>query len=162
MYHTGPMMQHHILLQSNNKEHNEMVLITDNKLIINNVSELFENVDNCWNTKYYTHHLLLLKSSKVLHYGAHPHPYPPPPTPTPIAGNTKGESITLLLTSCLTGLESAVWQLTIFVIICKTDKSKPVKQEVNGTVILSPLVFPAHGFQKLWQQVVLLKLINSN
>jgi hypothetical protein len=42
----------------------------------------------------------------------------------------------------LTGLESAVWQLTNFVFICKTDKSKPVKQEVNGTVILLPLVFP--------------------
>ncbi len=38
----------------------------------------------------------------------------------------------------LTGLESAVWLLTIFVFICKTDKSKPVKQEVNGTVILPP------------------------
>ncbi len=37
------------------------------------------------------------------------------------AGNTKGGSITVLLTSCLTGLESAVWQLTIFVFICKTD-----------------------------------------
>jgi hypothetical protein len=34
------------------------------------------------------------------------------------AGNTKGGSITVLLTSCLTGLESAVWQLTIFVFIC--------------------------------------------
>ncbi len=51
-------------------------------------------------------------------------------------------SITVLLTSCLTGLESAVWQLTIFVFICKTDYSKPVKQEVNGTMILPPLVFP--------------------
>ncbi len=30
------------------------------------------------------------------------------------AGNTKGEGITVPLTSCLTGLESAVWQLTIF------------------------------------------------
>jgi hypothetical protein len=39
-------------------------------------------------------------------------------------------------------LESAVWQLTIFIFICKTDKSKPVKHEVNGTVILPPLVFP--------------------
>ncbi len=39
-------------------------------------------------------------------------------------------------------MESAVWQLTIFVFICKTDQSKPVKQEVNGTVILPPLVFP--------------------
>ena len=26
--------------------------------------------------------------------------------------------------------------------ICKTDYSKPVKQEVSGTVILPPLVFP--------------------
>jgi hypothetical protein len=51
-------------------------------------------------------------------------------------GNTKGASITLLLTSCLTGLESAVWHLTIFVFIYKTGQSKQVKQEVNGTVIL--------------------------
>jgi hypothetical protein len=58
-------------------------------------------------------------------------------------GNTKGGSITVLLASCLTGLESAVWQLTIFVFICKTDQSKPIKQEVNGTVILPPFVFPA-------------------
>ncbi len=35
------------------------------------------------------------------------------------------------------------WQLTIFVFTCKTDQSKPVKQEVNSTVILPPLVFPA-------------------
>jgi hypothetical protein len=55
-------------------------------------------------------------------------------------GNTKG--ITVPLTSCLTGLESAVKQLTIFVLICKTDKSKPIKQEVNCTVKLPPLVFP--------------------
>jgi len=55
----------------------------------------------------------------------------------------QGILITVLLTSCLTGLESAVWQLTIFVFICKTDSSKPVKQEVNGTMILPPLVFPA-------------------
>jgi hypothetical protein len=26
------------------------------------------------------------------------------------------------------------------------DKSKPVKQEVNGTVILPPLVFPGRAF----------------
>jgi hypothetical protein len=57
------------------------------------------------------------------------------------SGNTKGGSITVPLTSCLTGLESAVWQLTIF-FICKTDYSKPVKQEANSTVILPPLVFP--------------------
>jgi hypothetical protein len=46
------------------------------------------------------------------------------------------------LTSYLTGLESAAWQLSIFVFICKIDWSKPVKQEVNGTVILPSLVFP--------------------
>ncbi len=37
------------------------------------------------------------------------------------------------------------WQF--FVFICKTGKSKQVKQEVNGTVILSPLVFPAYSHQ---------------
>ncbi len=37
------------------------------------------------------------------------------------SGNTKGGSITVLLASCLTGLESAVWQLIIFLFICKTD-----------------------------------------
>ncbi len=58
-----------------------------------------------------------------------------------LPGNTKRGSITVPLTSCWTGLESAVWQLTIFVFICKTDQSKPVKQEVNGTVMLPPLVF---------------------
>jgi hypothetical protein len=36
-------------------------------------------------------------------------------------GILKGGSITVPLTSCLTGLESAVGQLTIFVFICKTD-----------------------------------------
>jgi hypothetical protein len=38
-----------------------------------------------------------------------------------LSGNTKGGSINVSLTSCLTGLESAVWQLTIFVFICETD-----------------------------------------
>jgi hypothetical protein len=47
------------------------------------------------------------------------------------AGNTKGGSITVLLTFCLTFLESAVWQLKIFLFICNTDRSKPVKQEVK-------------------------------
>jgi hypothetical protein len=37
------------------------------------------------------------------------------------AGNTKEGSITMPFTSCLTGLESAVRQLTIFVFIGKTD-----------------------------------------
>jgi len=34
------------------------------------------------------------------------------------SGNTKGGRITVPLTSCLTGLELAEWQLTIFVFIC--------------------------------------------
>ncbi len=38
-----------------------------------------------------------------------------------VTGNTKRGSITVLLTSCLTGLESAVGQLTFFFFICKTD-----------------------------------------
>jgi len=59
------------------------------------------------------------------------------------AGNTKGGSITVPLTSGLTGLELAVRELTIFVFICKTDLSRQVKQEVNFTMILPPLVFPA-------------------
>jgi hypothetical protein len=36
-------------------------------------------------------------------------------------GNTEGGSITVGLTWSLTALESAVWQLTIFLLICKTD-----------------------------------------
>ncbi len=71
------------------------------------------------------------------------------------SGNTKGGCITVPLTSCLTGLESAVWQLTNFVFICKTDQSKPVKQEVNGIVILPPLVFP--GWIDAHAGLVLLK-----
>jgi hypothetical protein len=35
---------------------------------------------------------------------------------------------------------------------CHTAVSKPVKQEVNGTVILPPFVFPA-----LWDEMVLLR-----
>jgi len=37
------------------------------------------------------------------------------------SGNAKEGCITVPLTSCLTGLESAVWQLTLFVFICETD-----------------------------------------
>ncbi len=67
-------------------------------------------------------------------------------------GILKGGSITVPLTSCLTGSELAVWQLTIFYFIFKTDLSKPVKQEVNGTVILPLLVF--HGeANNMWVSV---------
>ncbi len=58
------------------------------------------------------------------------------------AGNTKGGSITVLLTSCLTGLNWSVLQIKTKIVSCHTADSKRVKQEVNGTVILPPLVFP--------------------
>ncbi len=57
-------------------------------------------------------------------------------------GNTKGGSITVPLTSCLTGLDESVYQIKTKIVSCHTADSKPVKQEVNGTVILPPLVFP--------------------
>jgi len=47
------------------------------------------------------------------------------------------------LTSCLTGLDESVLQIKTKIVSCHTADSKPVKQEVNGTVILPPLVFPA-------------------
>jgi len=56
-------------------------------------------------------------------------------------GNTKGESITVPLTSCLTGLDKSVLQIKAKIFSSHTADSKPVKQEVNGTGILPPLVF---------------------
>ncbi len=52
-------------------------------------------------------------------------------------GNTKGGSITVWLTSCLTGLDLSILQIKTKIVSCHTAESKPVKQEVNGTVILS-------------------------
>ncbi len=63
------------------------------------------------------------------------------------AGNTKGGSITVLLTSCLTGLDQSVLQIKTKIVSIHTADSKPVKQEVNVTVILPPLVFPGQ-----WQK----------
>jgi hypothetical protein len=45
------------------------------------------------------------------------------------------------LTSCSTGLDESVLQIKTKSVRCHTADSKPVKQEVNGTVILPPLVF---------------------
>ncbi len=72
------------------------------------------------------------------------------------AGNTKGGIITVPLTSCLTGLDWSVLYIKTKVVSCHTADSKPVKQEVNGTVILPPFVFLAeclalcqsHGYRK--------------
>jgi hypothetical protein len=41
----------------------------------------------------------------------------------------------------LTGLDLSVFQIKTKIVSCHTADSKPVKQEVNGTVILPPLVF---------------------
>ncbi len=62
---------------------------------------------------------------------------------TPQPGNTKEGSITVPLTSCLTGLDQSVLPIKTKFFSCHTADSKPVKQEVNGTVILPPLAFPA-------------------
>ena len=63
--------------------------------------------------------------------------------PNPLPGITKGGSITAPLTSCLTGLDESVLEIKAKIVSCHTADSKPVKQEVNGTLILPPLVFPA-------------------
>ncbi len=57
-------------------------------------------------------------------------------------GNTKGGSITVPLTPCSTGLLKSVLQIKSKIVSSHTADSKPVKQEVNGSVILPPLVFP--------------------
>jgi hypothetical protein len=78
------------------------------------------------------------------------------------AGNTEGGSITVPLTSCLTGLDWSVLQIKTKFVSCHTANSKTAKQEVNGTVILPPLVFPGLRFQSvLWACITLIKcLIN--
>jgi hypothetical protein len=60
-------------------------------------------------------------------------------------GNTKEGSITVPLTSCLNGLDLYVLQIKTKFVSCHTTDSKLVKQEVNSTVILLPLVFPAQA-----------------
>jgi len=65
------------------------------------------------------------------------------------AENTKGGSINVPLTSCLTGLDLSVWQIKTKIVSCHTADSKPVKQEVNSTVMLLPLLFPGSKYQIL-------------
>jgi hypothetical protein len=65
------------------------------------------------------------------------------------AGNTKGGRITVPLTSCLTGLDLTVLQIKTKTVSCHRANSKPVKQEVNGTAILPPLVFPGDSINKV-------------
>ncbi len=58
-------------------------------------------------------------------------------------GTNQGILITVPLTSCLTGLDYSVLQIKTEIVSCHTADSKQDKQEVNGTVILPPVVFPA-------------------
>ncbi len=62
---------------------------------------------------------------------------------SPGAGNTKGGSITVTLTSCLTGLDESVLQIKTKIVSSHTADSKPVKHEVNGTMI--PFSIPCMG-----------------
>ncbi len=78
-------------------------------------------------------HIILDQSTFPLEiYVEHPH-----------QGILKGGSITVLLTSCLTGLDWSLLQIKTKIVSSHTADSKPIKQEVNSTLILSPLVFPA-------------------
>jgi hypothetical protein len=64
-------------------------------------------------------------------------------------GNTKEGSITVPLTSGLTVLDKSVLKIKTKIVSCHTAYSKPVKQEVNDTVILPPLVFPGCTIKKV-------------
>jgi hypothetical protein len=68
------------------------------------------------------------------------------------AGNTNKASITVPLTSCLTGLEQSDLQIKAKIVSCHKADSKPVKQKVNGTVIPPPLVFPAYLERLDWSE----------
>ncbi len=48
-------------------------------------------------------------------------------------GNTKGGSITVPLTSSLTGLDQSVLQIKTKIVSSQTADSKPVKQEVKSS-----------------------------
>jgi hypothetical protein len=69
------------------------------------------------------------------------------------AGNTKGGSISVPFTSCLTGLDWSVLQMKTKILSSHTADSQPVKQEVNGTVILPPLVFLARSIPVKWSTI---------
>ncbi len=59
-------------------------------------------------------------------------------------------SIIVPLTSCLTGLGQSVLNIKTKTVSYHTADSKPVKHEVNGTVILPPLVFAVYTIKTLW------------
>jgi hypothetical protein len=75
-------------------------------------------------------------------------------------GNTKVRSITVPLTSSLTGLDKSVLQIKTKLVGCHTADSKSVKQVVNGTVILPLLVIPEQT-HSLYYVAVLITTIKS-
>jgi hypothetical protein len=50
------------------------------------------------------------------------------------------------MTSCLTGFDQSALQINTKIVSSHTADSKPIKQEVNSTMILPPLVFPGFMF----------------
>ncbi len=77
-------------------------------------------------------------------------------------GNTKGGSITVPLTFCLTGLDQSVLKIKTKIVSCHTADSKPVQQEVNSTVILPPLAFPDCTIDLLFDWFGLVCFANKN
>ncbi len=63
--------------------------------------------------------------------------------------NTKGGSITVLLTSCLTGLESAVWLLTIFVFYLQNRLIQTSQTGGEWYNDISPFSIPCFGHGSL-------------
>ncbi len=57
-------------------------------------------------------------------------------------GNTKWGEYHCTVDSCLTCLDLSVLQIKTKIVSCHTTDSKPVKQEVNSRVILSPFCVP--------------------
>jgi hypothetical protein len=54
-----------------------------------------------------------------------------------------------MLTFCLTDLDYSVLQIKTKIVSCHTADSEPAKQEVNGTLILPPLLFPGLSYASI-------------
>jgi hypothetical protein len=74
------------------------------------------------------------------------------------AGNTKGGSMTVQLTSCLICLDLSVLQIKTKIVSCHTAHSKPVKQDVSDT---SPFSVPCFMFQTVFLRVCACVYVSS-
>ncbi len=61
--------------------------------------------------------------------------------------------MTIQLTSGLTDLDWSNLEIKTKIVSCHTADFKPVKQEVNGAVILPPLVFPGQTLYLLQKKI---------